>query len=342
MPRKQKTMAGVSLGRQRVPDASLFGGKMDYNEMPEERDRSVIDVVRFRTHYIPLQDITDNTENRFRITNTLFLERSIEKLGQLQPAIVMPIEKDGTRKYEIKSGSRRFASVLKIHDRAVADKDEETAEKFSKMFCIILPEGATDSEIQAVITETNTTNRQLSISDVFMNFDIIFEKEDDGSYKYIPKGKRKYETASSILKDMGFTFSPASVKDYLSIYTAHNTKIRDCFEKELITKKQALVISRMPDNLQDETMRKFDALSTAEFKEYIKAYIGDKSASKNAYMKGADLMNTVSRLKKSAERTAGKKIIFADEMQMSEAKKQIAELQEAIETLLKAIDNSGN
>lgn len=342
MPRKQKTMAGVSLGRRNVPDASLFGGQMDFNEMPEEKDRSVGDVLRFRTRYIPLSDIRDNTENRFRVTNTLFLEKSIERLGQLQPAIVIPIEQNGTRTYEIKSGSRRFASVKSIYEKAIAAENKELAEKFSKLFCIILPDGATDSEIQAVITETNTTNRQLSIRDVFMNFDIIFEKEDDGSYRYIPKGKRKYETASSILKDMGFTFSPASVKDYLSIYTAHNGRIKDCFEKELITKKQALVISRMPDGLQDETMKKFDSMSTAEFKEYIKAYIGDKSASKNVYMKGADLMSTISRLKKSTARTAEKKILFADEMQKSEAIKQIADLQNALDNLMKTISETGN
>lgn len=338
MPRKRKTMSSIAVGRTEGTENSLFGKQFSPDEMPSDSERTVGDVVHFRTRYIPLDSINDNTENRFRMTNTMFLEKSIERLGQLQPAIVMPIEKDGKRVYEVKSGSRRFASVRSLYEKAKKAGDEQNADRFSKLFCIVLPEGATESEIQSIITETNTTNRQLSIGEVFMNFDIIFERENDGSYKYIPKGKRKYETASSILKDMGFTFSPASVKDYLSIYTAHNQKIRDCFEKELLTKKQALVISRMTPELQDETMRKFDVMSTAEFKDYIKAYIGDRSASKNTYMKGADLMNEISRIRKSARRISQKKIVFADEMQKGEVKKQISELQETLENLSKIID----
>lgn len=333
MPRKIKTVTGFSHSNPE-PTNSLFGPQVNPSDMPSFAPKTLGETERFRTKYLSLDDIRDNTENRFTVSSTGFLERSIRKLGQLQPVIVVPVLEDGkpSGKYEIKAGSRRFIAIRNIHENAENDEEKE---KFSKIFCIILPEGATEEEIQLVITETNTTSRQISIGDIFRNFDIIFEKEDDGSYRYIPKGKGKYESASGILKDMGFTFSPASVKDYMAIYTAHCSLIRQALEAGLMSKRQAVRIARLPDNEQEYVMAQFNAMEEKEFTRWLREYTKETREKKKQSIKGADVLSRVDKARKGIELFSSRNIMFADDLQKAQLSKTIAQLRNALDDLEK-------
>lgn len=335
MPRKIKTVTGFSHSNPE-PTNSLFGPQVNPSDMPSLEPKTLGETERFRTKYLSLDDIRDNTENRFAMTSTGFLERSIRKLGQLQPVIVVPVMKEGkpTGKYEIKAGSRRFVAIRNIHQNAESDDERE---KFSKIFCMILPEGATEDEIQSVITETNTTSRQLSIGDIFRNFDIIFEREEDGSYRYIPKGKGKYEAASGILKDMGFTFSPASVKDYMAIYTAHCELIREALEAGLMSKRQAVRIARLPDKEQDYVMAQFNAMEEKEFIKWLREYTKESREKKKQAIKGADVLSRVDKARKGIELFSTRNIMFADDLQKAQLAKTITQLRGALDDLEKTM-----
>lgn len=326
MPRKIKSVTSMS-HKNPEPTGGLFGPRMEVDTTP----RSLKDTQRFRTKYLSIDDVQDNTENRFTMTPTGFLERSIRKLGQLQPIIVVPlVENDKpTGKYEVKAGSRRLVAIRNIHKNS----EGEEKEKFSKIFCLILPMGATEEEIQSVITDTNTTSRQLSIADIFRNFEIIFEQEEDGSYRYIPKGKGKYEAASGILKDMGFTFSPSSVKDYMAIYTAHNPLIRQALESGLMSKRQAVNIARMGTKEQDMVMQKFNALEEKAFSKWLQDYMKERKENKKNAVKGADALSKLSRANKGIQKMASQNILFADELQKAEMSKTIEKLRQTLDEL---------
>lgn len=259
----------------------------------------------YNTTYLPLHQIVDNSENRFNVEDTAFLEDSIDRLVQLQPLIVVQLKDEHDRlddKYEIKAGSRRFKVLNSLYKKAIMLDDETNKERFSKAFVLILPNGATEEEIQSVITETNTTTRQVTVSEVFRNFEIIFKSDDDGNLINLPKNVNKYNYISNILNEAGFTFSPASVKDYISIYFAHNKDIRENFEKGYLKKRHALIISRMTNDMQDRVMEDFKVMSTEDFETYIKQY-GKKKRNKalDDNIRGIDAINKLDKISKEID-----------------------------------------
>ena len=178
--------------------ANMMGprGGFDGPTMAAPDTLTLEETEKYTTRYIDIIDVFDNTNNRFDVKDTSYLEGSIERLGQLQPIVVVrKLDKknaiNGVAKpyYEVKAGSRRFKAIQNIHQKALNERDIEKADKFSKVFAVILPTGATEKEIEDVITETNTTARQVSITDMFKNFDYIFEKDANGNYIKFPNIK---------------------------------------------------------------------------------------------------------------------------------------------------------
>lgn len=339
MPAPKKKMTGLASHRQGTQQ-TLFGEQVNPDDLLSQGMKSLHDTDRFRTKYIPLDEITDNTTNRFKVSDTSFLEASIEKIGQLQPLVVIQRKNDeGSIVFEIKAGSRRFKALRNIRERARKAGDGETERKFGSAFCIVLPDGASQKEIDAVITETNTTSRNISLSEIFLNFDLIFDLDDSGNYKYLPKGKNKYNSASALLKSMGYTFSPSSVKQYLSIYTAHNQEIRRGLESGILTKRQALAISRMSPMTQDDIMGKIGSYGEDELNAVIAERQAEKKAGKarNA-MRGADTISAIGRMKKQAEKVASAGAIeFSDDLQRSRALEAIDDLTRCLEEIRKTI-----
>lgn len=339
MPAPKKKMTGLASRRQGTQQ-TLFGEQVNPDDLLSQGMRSLHDTDRFRTKYIPLDEITDNTTNRFKVSDTSFLEASIEKIGQLQPLVVIQRkDESGSIVFEIKAGSRRFKALKAIRERAERAGDAESEKKFSVAFCIVLPDGASQKEIDAVITETNTTSRNISLSEIFLNFDLIFDLDETGSYKYLPKGKNKYNSASALLKSMGYTFSPSSVKQYLSIYTAHNQEIRRCLESGLLTKRQALAISRMNPMTQDDIMGRIGSYSEDELNAAIAERQAEKKEGrKRNAMRGADTISAIGRMKKQAEKVAAAGAIeFSDELQKSRALEAIDELARCLDEIRKTI-----
>lgn len=343
MPPKKKTLSSIGKRSDSGTNKNLLGGAPLNDRVSfDPNDKTLAETSRYKTKYISLDKIKDNTQNRFSWLDTQFLEESISRMGQLQPIILIQEVDDNenlTGFYEIKAGSRRFASLKNLRENAIQNQNEEDEKRFSEAFCIILPLGATEKEIQDVITETNTLARQLSIEDVFKNFDIVFAKDDEGNFRYISKGKNKYEEGSKILKRMGFKFSPGSIKDYLSIYTAHNPKVREDFENGFFSKRQALIVARMPDALQDAMMEKFINMTDKEISEYIKTYSLEKKIKKNTKIKGVEALNQVSKTSQSMKSLTQKEsIVFSDDLQKQQFLEQLDELKKYIKEIEKFIE----
>lgn len=330
MPTKKKRMTGLT-SRNTTREQTLFGEQINPTDLGGQGSKSLHDTDRYRAKYISLDEIIDNTANRFIVADTSFLEASIRKLGQLQPIVVLQTKnEEGRVVFEIKAGSRRFKALNNIHKNAIAKGDKEEENRFSQAFCIVLPDGASQQEIDAVITETNTTARNITIAEIFMNFDLVFDRDEDGNYKYLPKNKNKYNSASELLKSMGYTFSPSSIKQYLSIYTAHNPKIRTEFEQKLINKKQALAISRMTPVKQDELMSMIDGMKDQEINDFIKNYKDEqKPKAGNDIIRGVETLNSLNKIKKKVSQLAQySEIKFVDDLQKQSVLNELEELKQ--------------
>lgn len=294
---------------------------------------------RQRVDYIDITKIKDNTKNKFKVSSTFFLEKSIQKLGLLQPLVLERVYDNGkpTGTYEVRVGSRRFKAINNLYQKAIKEGNEDDKERFHHAFSVILPKGATEQEINETIVETNSTVRQMTVPQIFANFDIIFQKEEDGKYTYLPEGKDKAEEASRILGEMGYAFSRGSVKDYMTIYTA-DPKIKDYLEKEFIGKRQALIIARMPSNKQKDLLSKIDDMTEEDIKKYIKEYQTKKKNNDKTKIRGVDALNAISTASNKIMNVSLKKnIVFSDEYQKEQVQKSLSEIKGYIEAIEKLI-----
>ena len=334
-------------GKKTEGGINIFGANLDNLNQYNTDNKALFESGKYKVKYVSRDKLKDNEENTFTITNITFLKKSIEKLGQLQPLVVVPEYKDNkqTGTYIIKSGSRRFASINKICEEAIKEEDTKKYERFNEVLILILPHGATEKEIKEVITETNTTSRQISISDLFRNFDIVFAKKEDGSYENIPAGESKYTVGAKLLQDMGFSYSPASIKDYLTIYTAHNKTISSYLDKGFISKRDALVIARLDESTQDEVMNNIKDMDKDELKLYIKKI--NKSVKENKkkevkYIRGVDFLSNIEKVSKKITKISYKdcSFVFTDNVQKDKCLSEIDEMQKYLDDLKLQLNNS--
>lgn len=334
--KKKINMGGIGGGS----NLDMFGGENVNSSIISPDKKTLSDTSRLTTKYIGIENIKDNESNRFSVKNTYFLEQSIKKLGQLQPIILVhQLDEDEkpTGNYEIKAGSRRFQALNNLRIKAIEDKDTVLEKKYSQAWVTILPVGATKQEIDEVITETNTTSRHIEIQDLFRNFEFMFELDDDGNFVNISKNENKYEAGVRMLKDMGYDYSASTVKEYLTIYMAHNKEIRSDFEKGFLNRKQALTVARMQPSMQDSTMAKFKEMTDKEISEYIKTYNLEKKEKDKRNIKGIEVLNDIAKTSKQIKKLREKKIHFKDDIQKAQVISLIEETYKELEELRKLV-----
>lgn len=343
---KRKSMLNTINQNTSHASEAMFGSPESLSRLSSPNaDRTLSETDHLDMAMIDIDSLQDNTENTFKVENLTMLIESIKARGLLQPLVVQPLTDENgntTGRYEIRSGSRRFASISQIVREAQKRGDRKTEETFREVPCYMLPKGATDEEIAAVVVETNTTARQITVADIFRNFDIIFAKEEDGSYRYIPKGGNMTLSVMKMLGEMGLEFRKSAVNEYIKIYSAQNPKIKDCLEKGLISKKDALLIAGMSAADQGLFMQYRDDFDDAHFRQKIAEYRADKKKAKDTvYIKGAEAISQLDRLQKTINRLGRKTgYLFSDQMQKTRAKSQLNEIKKAIDEIEKNIDKS--
>lgn len=326
MAKQRKTMTSVGRTQQ---GKSLFGTQQGLN-LNDDTEKTLAQTTRLNARYISLDKLVDNTENPFKVNNTYYLEKSIKKLGQLQPIIILTLQNEEGKpsgKYEIKAGSRRFKAITTIHNTALEDGNQELADRFSQAWCTVLPLGTTEQEIQEVIVETNAYNRKIELDELFSCFDIIFEKDEEGNYVSFNPKMEKIEQIISAFKDMGYSFGRTAIKQYYKIYNGH-PMLREYYEKSYISKSDALIVSDMPVEMQKSVLEKSNEMTDKEFKEYLKTYKNSKPAKKTR-LKGFEAVKNINKIKKQTQQMREISItVNADE------KKEIMESIIEIETML--------
>lgn len=330
---RKKTME--SIGAHKPSSESLFGELPIGAKTLNIEEKSLSDTTRLSSKYVSLEKIDDNSKNPFDVKNTFFLAESIKRLGQLQPIILvhqLDENEKPTGRYEIKAGSRRFQALKSILEDAIKNNDEKLINKYSEAWATILPIATTEKEVQEVVTETNTTTRHITIAELFKNFDIVYKTDEDGNFLYMAKREDKVKAGVRILKEMGFDYSPSSIKGYLVIYLAHNQDIRKDLENGFLSLRQAQTVARMQPSMQDSVMKKFKDMTEKEIADYIKTYNSSKKTI-NKQIKGIDFLDSVSRTYKQISGLTNKEIHVKDENQKAQILTHIEEMMKTLEEL---------
>ena len=92
---KKKSM-NDAVNRNNEATVSLFGDPMaalNFSELSDPEDKTLAETNGLDTRYISRDEVIDNQQNRFTVANTYFLEQSILRLGQLQPILVVHINR---------------------------------------------------------------------------------------------------------------------------------------------------------------------------------------------------------------------------------------------------------
>lgn len=314
-------------------NTSLFSPQQRMAIDADNIEKTLAETTRLNARYITLDKLVDNTANPFKVKGTYYLEKSIKKLGQLQPIIILTLQNEDGKpsgKYEIKAGSRRFKAITNIHNSAIDEGNEKVAERFSQVWCTVLPLGTTEQEIQEVIVETNAYNRKIELDELFSCFDIIFEKDDEGNYVSFNPKKEKIEQIQYAFKDMGYSFGRTAIKQYYKIYNGH-PMLRQYYEKEYISKSEALIVSDMPLEMQKNVLEKSNKMTDKEFKAYLKTFKESKPK-KVSRMKGFEAIKNIDKIKKQVQQMDGIKITV-DENERKEILDSIQEIETVLNTL---------
>ena len=152
-------------------------------------------------------DKIEERDNKYVILDSEVneLANSIYKIGLLQPIVVLPrLDEAGQVKYTIQAGHKRTRAVKKIIQRAkdggwykgTIDGRPESdiiLEKFKTIPALIIPQGATESEVEQIYNETNLLSRHMTTDDVFVHFDYFVQaiKVEKDVFELQANGKRK-------------------------------------------------------------------------------------------------------------------------------------------------------
>lgn len=339
---KKKMVSSNGQRKKVTSQFTLMGGGDDLT-VQKKTKKTLKETVNRRIIQIDISKLKDNPDNTFGMEQSLeLLKSSIRAIGLMQPIVVVQLQEDGrpTGYYEIKAGSRRYNSILQLVEEAKEKGNQEEAELYSSVACIVLPEGATKEEIDKVKTDLNTTARHLTISDIFRNFDMIFAKDENGLFKYISKGGNKYNEGAKLLEQLGFKYSPDSIKDYLTIYNAHNPEVKKLFENKAISKNQAKLISQMDFKTQDDLVERIPDMTSKEITQSINEYKKKKKQEKEMQTKpqGAVVLSYVAKTSRKFQNYSRTGIALLDDQQKKSIMNAIDELKENIKTLESMIE----
>lgn len=344
MAKRRKSMMDTITQQKSHSSEAMFGGDIA-SARKHDVGQTLHESSNLSETMINIDSVHDNEKNTFSVDHLVMLIESIRARGILQPLVVMPLKNESglpNGEYEIKSGSRRFAAVNEIRRQAQLAGDEDENHRFDMIPCKILPMGATEEEIEAVVVETNTTARQITVADVFKNFDVIFAKDEDGCYKYLPEKGGTTKNITSMLQEMGFNYQKSSVNEYVKIYFASEPRLKDLLEQGVISKRDAVIIAGMNEEGQKQFVDYRYNLNDEEFRQKINEYKQKKKDAKTkAKVSGAEALTKIDRASKQMSRLIDKNgFAFSDKTQRALVVTKINTLKSQLATLEEMISKS--
>ena len=165
---------------------NLFNGTSGGLINNDDKTASELDVLE--QELIDLSDIREMKNNKFPLVSIESLAESIDRVRLGQPIILRPLKKsfnlhDGDDvteisnvSYEIVAGHRRFAAYKYLLSKYKLLNNEEKIRRYSSIPSQLLPEGATEDEIDSLYKATNFETRNISVTDVLLHIDYYLDQ----------------------------------------------------------------------------------------------------------------------------------------------------------------------
>lgn len=172
------------------------------------------------------------------------LEKSILRLGLLQPIIVLPIIEPKTMEvvYQIQSGHRRVRAIKQLlkhaEDGVYPGRKEVILQTFKTVPALLIPMGSDEKDVEDIYNQTNMLARHMTVEDCFK---VIESFENIPSR---PKTKEEYNhfkemgyrisnlvgTVQEQLKKLGFKdWKNTKTSKFLSVYYYGSDKANEIF-----------------------------------------------------------------------------------------------------------------
>lgn len=333
MPPKKKTMASTG-SKPNQTGKSIFGTSVPDMQF-DPNDRTLSEVGQYKTRYVDINKIQLYAHNEMRALDTSELEISIDTVGLLSPILLITVEDEEGEHYEPISGNRRLTAVRNLLSRAVEENDKERIERYSKIFSIVLPLGATEEEIQRVYGDMNILHRPPSLTEMFQLIDRFLEKDDQGNFKNLAKKRPNIaQYIQQRFKNLGYDFGLTKVKTYVVIWNAHNQRIREEFINEALTFRQALAIAKLPDQLQDHLMDNIGEMTSKDITAYLKTYNLQNKEIKGTSLRSIDMLSDLNKAGKIMTQLAGyQKVVITKKEDKGELIGLINELSKVLKDL---------
>ena len=140
----------------------------------DSMDKEITYCYKYEMVNIPLEKIIER-DNKYSILQSEIdeMEKSILKIGLLQPIVVLPImnPRNMEIQYEIQAGHKRIKAIRQLIEHAkngyyVIQKDQ-ILENFETIPALLIPMGSDSKDIEKIYHDTNMLSRHMTTEDVF-------------------------------------------------------------------------------------------------------------------------------------------------------------------------------
>ena len=287
------------------------------------------------------------------------LEKSIYRLGLLQPIIVLPVMDPRTMevKYEIQSGHKRTRAIKQLiehaNDGLYPGNKELILASFKTVPALLIPMGSNAKDVERIYHETNMLSRHMTVDDCFKvieSFDFLptrpttkeefvhFKEENNSMNQLVIETQEQ-------MKKLGFQdWKSAKTAKFLNVYYFGSDKAIEVFtninDYPLNQKEVYWIVTTYKDF--NERSKQDDIISQAiDDKSTLRTLMAEKTVRRNK----TDL--TVRKVNETLirQRTVFEKLIGADITgtssidEKANARKLINETRALLMKLEKAIDS---
>lgn len=269
-------------------------------DVTETLDEEITYCYRYESINVDMEDVVER-ENKYAMRQSEIdeLEKSIYRLGLLQPIVVLPIMDPRTMevKYEIQSGHKRTRAIRQLVEHAkdglYPGNKELIIEAFKTVPALLIPMGSDAKDVEKIYHETNMLSRHMTVDDCFKvieSFDFLptrpttkeefihFKEENSSMNQLVVETQEQ-------MKKLGFQdWKSAKTAKFLNVYYFGSDKAIDIFtnidEYPLNQKEVYWVVTTYKDF--NERSKQDDILNQAiEDKSTLRALMAEKTVRRN-------------------------------------------------------------
>lgn len=269
-------------------------------DVTETLNEEITYCYRYESITVDLDKLVER-ENKYAMRQSEIdeLEKSIYRLGLLQPIVVLPIMDARTMevKYEIQSGHKRTRAIRQLVEHAkeglYPGNKELIIESFKTVPALLIPMGSNAKDVEKIYHETNMLSRHMTVDDCFKvieSFDFLptrpttkeefihFKEENSSMNQLVVETQEQ-------MKKLGFQdWKSAKTAKFLNVYYFGSDKAIDIFtnidDYPLNQKEVYWIVTTYKDF--NERSKQDDILNQAiEDKSTLRALMAEKTVRRN-------------------------------------------------------------